>query len=340
MESLEPSLRSLYLDVTPLLTPEEAGGSDRAAIRRRGLGGACTLDSDEIVRHFTAETCKELIKHLQSAGYVVGYNCINSDYEVIHGQRRFRRPKTIDLLQECEKYTDRKLSLDFVLRATIGEGRLAGRRSMAKACKEGNHKRVVRALTRNLKMMRKLHQHVNSHGWDDVALAICEADAAHETLDNSDLNCPFPSMNEDVFRWVINGVLARGARPGYPLEKIPRKVVDAWATEIQREKIRSVLCLLSEYELTSIYPGYDLLEVYRSHGLQTVHFPIDDLSNEPTKLINKKILDLATSLPQPLFVHCNMGVERTGAMVEKLRKRLEQSPVNGLKTSNLSVISN
>lgn len=155
----------LYLDVISLRTAEEVGGFGRAATRRRGVAVAATLSSTGQFQQWRAADCGKLVEHLRSALLVVGYDCINFDYELIRGHASFRRPKTLDLLQIIQEILGHRTSLENVARATLGRAGLAGGKALDKAWREGDSERVARALRRNLNVMRRLHEHVGAHGW-------------------------------------------------------------------------------------------------------------------------------------------------------------------------------
>lgn len=152
---------TLYLDVIPKLHASEAGGFTREATRKRGLAVAVTLDSNGTFRQFKGRRDSEkLVNHLRSVSCVVGYNCIAFDYEVIRGLVPFRRPKTLDLFLHFSQIAGRNISLAEVLKISCGRSGLANGNKLTVLWREGDQERVIRAVQRKLKAMRRLHEHV------------------------------------------------------------------------------------------------------------------------------------------------------------------------------------
>jgi len=134
-------------------------------------------------------------------------------------------------------------------------------------------------------------------------------------------------------RWVIEGILARSARPGRDLGAhalVPKEKVDSWLAILRQMGIRSILCLLDEKHL-QLYPDLPggLIAYYRQQGFQVAHLPIRDPAYYPRgweELEENLALawEMFKELPWPVLVHCSAGVDRTGRVVEYVLQRLEE----------------
>ena len=120
-----------------------------------------------------------------------------------------------------------------------------------------------------------------------------------------------------MMEWVIPGRLARSARPADP------EAVEAWLKEAEALGVRSILCLLSDSQLSAYetLPG-GLLAHYRRSGFAVGHVPVEDRQTPPIPPEDlKEIGRLFDELPGPLLVHCWAGIDRTGAAVDYLLQR-------------------
>jgi hypothetical protein len=131
--------------------------------------------------------------------------------------------------------------------------------------------------------------------------------------------------------WVIEMVLARSCRPGYPTDYVPLAAVDRWIAWIKAMGIQGLICLLSHDELTD----YDhiqggLLAAYRRHGLYIVHLSITDPAygarrRQELEDALDRIYDAFIQLPKPVLIHCNAGAVRTGAAIRHIQRRLRET---------------
>jgi len=128
-------------------------------------------------------------------------------------------------------------------------------------------------------------------------------------------------------RWVIEGQLARGTRPGYTGERaaqVPQDVVDAWLSQARELGVRSIICLLAEDQL-SLYDSLptDLISYYREKGFAVAHIPARDHQRPPlTKSHVDAIWQAYQRLPTPVLVHCSAGIDRTARAIEHITGKL------------------
>ena len=135
-------------------------------------------------------------------------------------------------------------------------------------------------------------------------------------------------------KWALKGLLAHSPRPGFPVVLPDAKVVRQWTAAALKEGIRSILCIL-EPEQLAYYDridlgGVGLLDYYRGCGLNVAHIPAADHRMPPLSPEElARVWDEFATLEKPVLVHCNAGIDRTGAAVQYIRTELEQ----GLSTN-------
>jgi hypothetical protein len=162
------SSSTLYLEVIPLRTAEEVGGFSRAAVRRMGVAAAATMNGSGELTVFLQKDWRKLVQDLKSAKRVVGYNCIEFDYELIRGEEPFRRPKTTDLMLVIGEAVGKRISMEKAVQGTLGEGVVPDAWIMMADAKAGHWDKVEEAIRQKLGLMRQMHEHLLTKGTVEV----------------------------------------------------------------------------------------------------------------------------------------------------------------------------
>ena len=109
-------------------------------------------------------------------------------------------------------------------------------------------------------------------------------------------------------------------RPGYRGQLVPEDEVEAWLDAMEERKIRRVVCLLDETQLTyygSLVEG--LIARYREFfgSERVLHVPVRDFALiTPGGLIEVlAFLDAAVAADERVVVHCSGGSGRTGQVL-------------------------
>src|SRR5262245_59740404 len=111
----------VYFDLETQRSADEVGGWTN--ISRMSMSVAVTYNSarSEYKIYGKQQVC-DLIKELQRADLIVGFNQLRFDYEVLHGYTALdlRQLPSLDILVDLQGRLEHRLSLDSIATATFG----------------------------------------------------------------------------------------------------------------------------------------------------------------------------------------------------------------------------
>jgi DEAD/DEAH box helicase domain-containing protein len=107
----------------------------------------------------------ELLKELQRADLVVGFNNLRFDYEVLHGYTSFDLSQlpTLDMLVELQATLNHRLSLDSIATATFGVEKTAEGLQAIRWFKEGKFAEIAEYCCYDVKITKLVHEHGCQH---------------------------------------------------------------------------------------------------------------------------------------------------------------------------------
>ena len=139
----------------------------------------------------------------------------------------------------------------------------------------------------------------------------------------------FPSAELYMPEWVIEQVLARSQRPGYPVDRPASEKIAEWSDAVLDMGIQSIICVLDDTQVSHYdhlnLDGGGLLNYYRTLGLIVEHVPADDYLTPP---LSAEQLDAVWQaferLQKPVLIHCSAGRDRTGIAIQHILSRLQE----------------
>jgi hypothetical protein len=150
----------LYFDLETQKSADEVGGWDN--IGRMGLSiGVTYSTATGAYQIYGEKQVDQLIKDLQRADLVVGFNNLRFDYEVLHGYTALdlRQLPTLDLLVDLQAKLQHRLSLDSIATATFGVEKTAEGLQAIQWFKEGRLLEIAEYCCYDVKITRMVHEY-------------------------------------------------------------------------------------------------------------------------------------------------------------------------------------
>jgi hypothetical protein len=154
----------VYFDLETQKSAEEVGGWEH--ISRMGMSVGVTYSTargDYLI--YGEKQVDTLLRELQRADLVVGFNALRFDYEVLHGYTPFdlRQLPTLDLLVELQNKLQHRLSLDSIATATFGVEKTAEGMQAIHWFKDGKLLEIAEYCCYDVKITRLVHEFGQRH---------------------------------------------------------------------------------------------------------------------------------------------------------------------------------
>jgi hypothetical protein len=155
-----PMKNIVYFDLETKKSAEEVGGWGHISQMGMSVGGIYSV-SQGSYKIFGEKQVSDLIRELQRADLVVGFNNLRFDYEVLHGYTSFdlRQLPTLDMLVELQNELRHRLSLDSIATATFGVEKTAEGLQAIQWYREGKLLEIAEYCCYDVKITRLVHEY-------------------------------------------------------------------------------------------------------------------------------------------------------------------------------------
>jgi RNase_H superfamily len=154
----------VYFDLETQRSADDVGGWDK--ISQMGMSVGVTYSTATAgYRIYGEKMVDELIRELQRADLVVGFNNLRFDYEVLHGYTALdlRQLPTLDMMVELQNTLQHRLSLDSIATATFGLEKTAEGLQAIQWFREGKMIEVAEYCCYDVKLTRLVHEYGCHH---------------------------------------------------------------------------------------------------------------------------------------------------------------------------------
>lgn len=145
---------------------EEVGGWDNKRAMRMSVG--CVYDIDaQAFRDYREEEVADLIADLAAAKLVVGFNIKSFDYEVLTAyapRAVLEAVPTLDLLEKVRDTLKRRVRLDDLAKATLGQGKIADGLDAVRWFRAGEFDRLIEYCRHDVIVTKDLYEFGRTHG--------------------------------------------------------------------------------------------------------------------------------------------------------------------------------
>ena len=154
----------VYFDLETQKSADEVGGWANISKMGMSVGVTCSSASGEY-KIYGEKQLDGLIKELQRADLVVGFNILRFDYEVLHGYTSFDLTQlpTLDMLVELQNTLNHRLSLDSIATATFGVEKTAEGLQAIEWFKQGKLVEIAEYCCYDVKITKLVHEYGAQH---------------------------------------------------------------------------------------------------------------------------------------------------------------------------------
>lgn len=190
LKSQERPIRIVFMDLETQRSAEDVGGWENKHLMRVSV--AVINDALEgTFRCFRESEMEELIRYLERADLIVGFNVRSFDYKVLsaYTPKELEKLPTFDLLDDIRKRAGFRLSLDHVAMHTLGERKLADGLQAVAWFREGKMEELEEYCRKDVEITRKLFE----FGWKNGFVI-------YETREGQRVRLPVNWTPENILR--------------------------------------------------------------------------------------------------------------------------------------------
>jgi len=154
----------VFFDLETQQSADEVGGWNNISKMRMSVGVTYNTAKGEYNIYGEAQV-NDLIKELQRADLVVGFNQQRFDYEVLHGYTAYDLSQlpTLDMLVELQNTLNHRLSLDSIATATFGVEKTAEGLQAIRWFKEGKLLEIAEYCCYDVKITKLVYEYGVQH---------------------------------------------------------------------------------------------------------------------------------------------------------------------------------
>jgi DEAD/DEAH box helicase domain-containing protein len=155
----------VYFDLETQKSADDVGGWDKIRDMRMSVGVTYSTARGDY-KIYGEPQVNDLIKELQRADLVVGFNILRFDYEVLQGHNDFfdyNQVPTLDMMVELAKSLQHRLSLDSIANATLGVEKTAEGMQAIQWFRQGRLLEIAEYCCYDVKLTKLVHEYGAKH---------------------------------------------------------------------------------------------------------------------------------------------------------------------------------
>jgi DEAD/DEAH box helicase domain-containing protein len=161
-------LKEIFYDLeTPRWSDEVEGGWSN--ISAFGMSVAVTWDDENGYRTWMEYDASELVKELNRADKIVGFNIVRFDHEVLSGYvpdaHELLDSKSFDIFTDLESRLGFRLSLEVICSTTLGKSKSGSGKDPIKWFRQGKIDELVSYCQRDVELTRDIYRYGQEHGF-------------------------------------------------------------------------------------------------------------------------------------------------------------------------------
>ena len=162
-------LKEIFFDLeTKLWSSEVEGGWSN--IPGFGMSVAVTCwDNSNSFQRWLENDASELVKELERADKVIGFNSVGFDYEVLSAYEPnvhdLLDGKSFDIIANIYGLLGFRVSLENICSATLGKGKIGSGRDAVEWFRQGQIEKVVEYCQRDVELTREIYRYGQEHGF-------------------------------------------------------------------------------------------------------------------------------------------------------------------------------